>query len=155
MNSLVGKVAWITGAGSGIGQAVATALAGAGCTVVLTGRRKEALEQTAENIASNGGTSFAQAGDLTQPETAGAIVAEIEARFGRLDILVNNAGGNIVERAWKDLTTDSIDGLINSNLSAAFYCDLAALALFIVTQPASVCLNEVVISARLNKFYER
>jgi NADP-dependent 3-hydroxy acid dehydrogenase YdfG len=247
MDSLVGKVAWVTGAGSGIGQAVATALAGAGCVAVLTGRRHEALEQTAEKIAASGGTAVARAGDLTQPETAGAIVGEIEERFGRLDILVNNAGGNIAERAWRDLTTDSIDSLINGNLSAAFYCaaaamhpmrrakqgllihtaswagkfihpvsgpvytaakhavvamsqsinmeeyrngirstailpaevatpildkrpqppsaqeraemlqpeDLAELVLFLATRPASVCLNEIVISARLNKFYER
>jgi NADP-dependent 3-hydroxy acid dehydrogenase YdfG len=247
MDSLVGKVAWVTGAGSGIGQAVATALAGAGCVAVLTGRRQEALEQTAEKIAASGGTAVARAGDLTQPETAGAIVGEIEERFGRLDILVNNAGGNIAERAWRDLTTDSIDSLINGNLSAAFYCaaaamhpmrrakqgllihtaswagkfihpvsgpvytaakhavvamsqsinmeeyrngirstailpaevatpildkrpqppsaqeraemlqpeDLAELVLFLATRPASVCLNEIVISARLNKFYER
>lgn len=127
MADLTGKVAWITGAGSGIGEAVALALAGAGAAVVLSGRRSEPLETVAARIAAAGGTAVALPADLTRPAAADDTVAEIERRFGRLDLLVNNAGMNVVARAWRDLTPEAIGGVIDANLSAAFYCAAAAL----------------------------
>ncbi len=128
MAELTGRVAWITGAGSGIGEAAALALGGAGATLVLTGRRPEPLAAVAQRSEAAGGRAMALPGDLTRPGTAGEIVAEVERRFGRLDMLVNNAGLNIAARAWRDLTPDSIDTVIGGNLSAAFYCAAAALA---------------------------
>lgn len=128
MAELSGKVAWVTGAGSGIGEAACLALAGAGAAIVLTGRRAAPLEAVAARVASAGGTASCLPGDLTHAATAGEIVAEIERRFGRLDILVNNAGLNIAARAWRDLTPGSIDTVLQGNLSAAFYCAAAALA---------------------------
>ena len=127
MTDLSGKVAWVTGAGSGIGEAAARALAGAGASVVLSGRRPEPLEGVAASITAEGGTAIALPGDLTLPDTAATIVGKIEDRFGRLDILVNNAGGNIRERRWNELTPDGIATVVNANLSAAFYCAAAAL----------------------------
>ncbi len=128
MTELAGRVAWVTGAGSGIGEAAALALSGAGATVVLTGRRPEPLAAVAGRISAGGGTAVAMPGDLTRPDTAGEIVAAILRRFGRLDLLVNNAGLNIAARAWSDLTPASIDTVLQGNLSAAFYCAAAALA---------------------------
>ena len=127
MTDLTGRIAWVTGAGSGIGEAAATALAGAGATLVLTGRRPEPLDAVAARISAAGGTALAMPGDLTRPETAGAIVAEVVRRFGRLDLLVNNAGLNIAARAWRDLDPVGIDAVLGGNLSAAFYCAAAAL----------------------------
>jgi len=90
---LRGRVAWVTGAGSGIGEAGAVALAALGATVVLTGRRKQALEAVAERInASGGGVATVQAGDLTKAAAVGKIAEAIRAEHGRLDIVVNNAG---------------------------------------------------------------
>ena len=127
MAELSGKVAWVTGAGSGIGEAACLALAGAGASLVLTGRRTEPLAAVADRIAEAGGTAAVMPGDLTRPETAGEIVADIERRFGRLAILVNNAGLNIAARAWRDLGPANIDTVLQGNLSAAFYCAAAAL----------------------------
>ena len=124
---LVGKVAWITGAGSGIGEAVALAFAKAGATVALSGRRLEPLEAVAARIAGAGGSAFALPADLTRPQAADEIVAAIEQRCGRLDLLVNNAGSNIAARAWRDLTPDRIGAMIDGNLTAAFFCAAAAL----------------------------
>lgn len=127
MAKLKGKVAWVTGAGSGIGEAAAIALAGEGASVVLTGRRKEALESVAQRIQASGGTAVVEPGDLMKPATAGKIVEAIKAKFGRLDILVNNAGLNITNRSWRQLDTEGIDQLVQGNLSSAMYCAAAVL----------------------------
>jgi NADP-dependent 3-hydroxy acid dehydrogenase YdfG len=127
MQSLDGKIAWITGAGSGIGEAAALALAKDGATVVLTGRRKEALDSVAERIKASGGTAYVEPGDLMKPSTAQKIAAFIKETFGRLDILVNNAGLNIAQRSWSQLTPEGADEVIHGNLSSAFYCVTAAL----------------------------
>ncbi len=127
MPHLKDKVAWITGAGSGIGEAAALAIAGEGATVVLTGRRREPLEGVAERIRRTGGTAHVQPGDLMRAAAVEKIAAYIKATLGRLDILVNNAGLNILERDWKRLTPTGIDELIQGNLSSAFYVVAAAL----------------------------
>jgi NADP-dependent 3-hydroxy acid dehydrogenase YdfG len=124
---LTGKVAWITGAGSGIGEAAAIALAREGCAVALTGRRREPLEKVAGQITKAGGKALVADGDLGAQETAGRIAARLVKEFGRLDILVNNAGGNIPERQWTKLTPERIKYMIDINLNGAFYCAVAAL----------------------------
>ena len=127
MTVLTGKVAWVTGAGSGIGEAAAGALAKEGATVVLTGRRKEPLEETAAAIKKAGGKAVVKPGDLMKAATVTAIAAEIDKEFGRCDILVNNAGLNILERTWQQLTPESAEQVIDGNLSSAFYCSTAVL----------------------------
>src|SRR4029077_15683785 len=104
MASLTGTVAWVTGAGSGIGQAAAVALAREGATVVLTGRRKEPLEETAATIKKSGGKGVVKTGDLMKAAAVTRIAKDIDKKFGRCDILVNNAGLNILERKWSQLT---------------------------------------------------
>jgi NADP-dependent 3-hydroxy acid dehydrogenase YdfG len=127
MQNLAGKVAWVTGAGSGIGEAAALALAGAGTTVVLTGRRKEPLESVAARIKQAGGTAHVQPGDMTRAASAQAVADFIESELKRLDILVNNAGTNIADRSWEKLSPSGVDTLIHGNLSSSFYCVIAAL----------------------------
>ena len=129
MKPLDGKIAWVTGAGSGIGKAAALALAVDGATVVLSGRRSEPLEQTAREVAGAGGKARVEAGDLTRAATAAKIVESIKDAYGRLDILVNNAGVNITHRSWRELEAAGADEVIHGNLSSAFYCVLAVLPL--------------------------
>jgi NADP-dependent 3-hydroxy acid dehydrogenase YdfG len=127
--SLEGKIAWVTGAGSGIGEAAATALAAAGATVVLSGRREAPLEKVRSAIAAKGGRAHPEPGDMTDPARVQAIIQAIGERFGRLDILVNNAGVNVRERAWSELRPGSIDTVLAGNLSSAFYVAAACLPL--------------------------
>jgi NAD(P)-dependent dehydrogenase (short-subunit alcohol dehydrogenase family) len=127
MASLTGKVAWVTGAGSGIGQAAAIALAREGATVVLTGRRREPLEETAATITKAGGKVDIRPGDLMKASDVTRIAGEIEAGHGRCDILVNNAGLNILDRSWAKLTPEGAEQVIDGNLSSAFYCTTAVL----------------------------
>ena len=124
---LTGKVAWVTGGGSGIGEAAALLLAQAGAKVVLTGRRKALLEQVAASITQKGGTAVVEAGDLMDHATAPAIVERIDQTFGRLDILVNNAGLNILERRWNELSPQGADHVISGNLNSAYYNVIACL----------------------------
>src|SRR5258708_417769 len=127
MAALTGKVAWVTGAGSGIGQAAAIALAKEGATVVLTGRRKEPLEATAAAIKKAGGNAVVKPADLMKVASVTKIAKDIDKKFGRCDILVNNAGLNILERKWNQLTPAGAEMVIDGNLSSAFYCSSAVL----------------------------
>ena len=127
MARLSGKIAWVTGAGSGIGEAGALALAEEGCTLVLTGRRTEPLEGVAGKIATAGGTAHVQPGDMGKSADAFRIAGFIERELGRIDIMVNNAGSNIPARSWQRLTPEGVDELVNANLSSSFYGVLAVL----------------------------
>ena len=124
MGQLDNKVAWVTGAGTGIGEATAIALTNEGATVVLTGRRKEPLAALAQRI---GDKASAEPADLTDAKAVDGVVQRIVQKHGRLDILVNNAGVNILDRSWKKLGPDGIDALVHGNLSSAFYCARAVL----------------------------
>ncbi len=126
MPQLAGKIAWVTGAGSGIGEAAALALAAEGATVILTGRTPEKLDNVARRINQTGTAHVAPA-DLTDKAQVAAVGRFIKERFNRLDILVNNAGVNIVDRHWDKLTPDGIDTLIQGNLVGALYCVTVAL----------------------------
>ena len=124
---LENKVAWITGAGSGIGKAAALALARDGAIAVLSGRREQPLREVAAEIEGGGGTAVVKAADLTRAAAAAQIAQEIRTRFRRLDILVNNAGVNIVRRSWRELDAEGAEQVLDGNLANAFYCVLAAL----------------------------
>ena len=142
MAALEGKVAWVTGAGSGIGQAAAIALAREGATVVLTGRRKEALQETAKQVAAAGGKAAVKQGDMMKARAVQSIASFIEQKFGRLDILVNNAGLNIRERSWRQLKPEGVDEVIGGNLSSAFYCVTAALPMMRKQKDGVLILSE-------------
>jgi len=127
MAALTGKVAWVTGAGSGIGQAAAIALAREGATVVLTGRRRAPLTETAAMIKKGGSGAVVKPGDLMKAPVVAKIAKDIEKQFGRCDILVNNAGLNILKRKWSELTPAAAEQVIDGNLASAFYCTTAVL----------------------------
>ncbi|ODT20995.1 MAG: oxidoreductase [Kaistia sp. SCN 65-12] len=129
MGSLTGKVAWVTGAGSGIGQAAAVALAKEGATVVLTGRRKAPLAATAAMIKKAGGRAEVKPADLMKASAVNKVAADIGKKYRRLDILVNNAGLNILDRSWAKLSAKGVDEVVHGNLSSAFYCTTAVLPL--------------------------
>jgi 3-oxoacyl-[acyl-carrier protein] reductase len=92
MNSLAGKIALVTGAGRGIGRAVAINLAQAGCRVILTARTSDQLEQVRQEISTHGGEAVCIAADLTRDEEIAQLVAESSRCWEPADILINNAG---------------------------------------------------------------
>jgi NADP-dependent 3-hydroxy acid dehydrogenase YdfG len=124
MGKLDGKVAWVTGAGSGIGAATARALAAEGAAVVLSGRRRGPLEEVAQGI---GAAASVEPCDVTDPAAVRGVVERIAARSGRLDILVANVGVNVVERDWARLVPEDAAAMIAGNLTQAFHCALAVL----------------------------
>ena len=124
MQRLAGKSAWITGAGSGIGRAIAIAFAAEGAKVALTGRRTAPLEETAAMIG--GGAVIAPA-DLTDDKQVAAALAKVEATIGGPDILVNNAGVNLPKRYMHQLTPEAIRTLVDGNLTAPFMTSIAVL----------------------------
>jgi NADP-dependent 3-hydroxy acid dehydrogenase YdfG len=130
MSGVAKQVIWVTGAGSGIGEASALTLAAAGATVILTGRRQDALDSVASRIKAAGGQAVVEQGDLTLAARVQEIADSIVRRFGRLDVLVNNAGVNIRDRSSATLTPAGIDTLLSTNLAAAFYCVTSVLPIF-------------------------
>ena len=129
MGLLGGKIAWVTGGGSGIGQAAAVELAKSGATVVVSGRRESALADTEALIKQAAGTAESQAVDITDRDAVARAAAVILARHGRVDILVNCAGVNIPKRFFRDLATSEWDRVVEINLNGALYCTLAVLPL--------------------------
>jgi NADP-dependent 3-hydroxy acid dehydrogenase YdfG len=127
VRDLKGKVAWVTGAGTGIGEAAAIALAREGAVTVLTGRRKEPLQSVEQRITGAGGIAHVRQGDLTEAAVVAEIAGGIRSELSRLDIVVNNAGVNIPGRNWQRLTPEGIDALIKGNLASAFYVVQAVL----------------------------
>ena len=121
MSKLKGKVAWITGAGTGIGLAAAQQLALAGATVVMTGRRKEILSIEAEKIRIHGGSAEIEALDVIDAGSVKKTADSILSRHGRIDILVNSAGLNTSNRYWKNQTVAGWREVIGINLDGSFY----------------------------------
>jgi len=127
MISLMGKVAWITGAGTGIGLAGAKALAEAGATVVMSGRRKEVLALEAEKIRIMGGKAEIEALDVSDAKAVKKTAAAILRHHARVDILVNSAGLNVPNRYWKNQTIEGWKEVIGINLDGSFYTTHAVL----------------------------
>lgn len=123
MGKLNGQTAWITGGGTGIGAAGARALAEAGATVVVSGRREAPLNLVAEEIRAAGGQARVLALDTSDPQAVQAAADQI----GTVDILVASAGLNVPERDLGRLTNDGWDKVVNVNLNGVFYCARAVL----------------------------
>ena len=127
MGTLNGKVAWVTGAATGIGRAGAVALAEAGASVVLSGRREAELRSVAEAIATAGGKAEVEPVDVGDSVAVEQAAGRIVARHGHVDILVNSAGLNTPKRFWKDLEAAGWNQVIDINLNGSLYCIAAVL----------------------------
>jgi NAD(P)-dependent dehydrogenase (short-subunit alcohol dehydrogenase family) len=122
-----GKVALVTGAGTGVGRAVALALAKDGYAVVLAGRRPEPLEQVAAEAKTLGAKSLAVPTDVSKPDQIKALFAKTKETFGRLDVLFNNAGIGAPAIPLEDLTYEQWKNVVDTNLTAPFLCTQEAI----------------------------
>jgi NAD(P)-dependent dehydrogenase (short-subunit alcohol dehydrogenase family) len=124
-----GAIAIVTGAGSGIGRAVALALLKAGWSVVLAGRRLEPLAETAGMAGEAAPRALAHPADVADPASVAALFEAAKARFGRLDLLFNNAGTGAPPVPLEDLSVDHWKRVVDINLTGAFLCTQAAFRL--------------------------
>ena len=117
-----GQVAVVTGAGSGLGRAVARALLAAGWRVGLAGRREDALRETAGNRPH----ALVVPTDVRSPESVRTLFARVTDGFGRVDLLVNNAGTTQSPAAFEDIPFEEWQAVVDTNLHGAFLCAQAA-----------------------------
>jgi NAD(P)-dependent dehydrogenase (short-subunit alcohol dehydrogenase family) len=129
---MTARIALVTGAGSGIGRAVALGLGKAGYTVVLAGRRLPQLEEVAREVGSG---SVAATADVTDRASVDALFARVASDFGRLDVLFNNAGTGSPPAPLEDVTFEQWRSAIDTNLTGAFLCTQAAFRLMKAQQP--------------------
>ena len=129
------KVAVITGAGSGIGKASALALLREGYAVVLAGRRKDALEETAAEGKSSGSPTLVVPTDVADPAAIRALFGKTTEAFGRLDLLFNNAGLGAPPVNLEDLTYEQWKSVVDVNLTACFLCTQEAFRIMKNQQP--------------------
>jgi len=128
------KVALVTGAGSGIGEAVALGLVGAGYAVVLAGRRRDRLDAVAA-AANAPGRVLPVVADVADPASVEALFTATRDAFGRLDVLFNNAGVGAPAVPLEELTLDQWRRVIDTNLTGAFLCTQAAFRLMKAQSP--------------------
>lgn len=121
-----GKVAIVTGAGSGIGRAAAVALLHEGYQVALAGRRAEALAETITKAGEAGSRALAVPTDVADPDSVNALFDKSVEGFGRLDVLFNNAGQNAPGIPLEELSVEQWRSVVDVNLSGMFYCTQAA-----------------------------
>ena len=122
------RTAIVTGAGSGIGRAVALALLAEGYTVALAGRRRDALEQT-RNASADRERALVVPTDVTDPVSVAALFAAVRKQFGRLDVLFNNAGTGTPAVSLEDVTFDQWQAVVDVNLTGTFLCTQEAFRL--------------------------
>jgi NAD(P)-dependent dehydrogenase (short-subunit alcohol dehydrogenase family) len=137
-----GKVALVTGAGTGVGKAVALALLREGYAVTLAGRRKDKLEETAAEGAAIGGKTAAIGGkilvvptDVTDEASVKSLFAQTRQAFGRLDVLFNNAGIGAPAVPMEDLPLDTWRKVVDTNLTGMFLCTQEAIRLMKAQDP--------------------
>lgn len=133
--SSTGKVALVTGAGSGIGRAAALALQRDGWDVVLTGRRKEELERTATMAADGGGRMLAMPSDVADAASVKALFQGAMEAFGRLDVLFNNAGTGAPAVPMEDLPLEQWQQVVDVNLTGSFLCAQEAIRIMKAQTP--------------------
>jgi NAD(P)-dependent dehydrogenase (short-subunit alcohol dehydrogenase family) len=134
MGSLA-KVAVITGGGTGIGRAVALALAGDGYSVIVAGRRREPLDATAAEGSKLGARVVGVPTDVSDPQSVKALFAKTTEMFGRLDLLFNNAGSGAPPVPLEDVTFEQWKTVVDVNLTGAFLCTQEAIRVMKNQQP--------------------
>jgi NAD(P)-dependent dehydrogenase (short-subunit alcohol dehydrogenase family) len=122
-----GRVALVTGGGTGIGRATALRLAEEGAAVALSGRRRDVLEETSKAIADAGGRALSVPGDVSLEDEADGVVSETVEAFGQVDLLVNNAGSIRRNVLLHELSTERWDEQLAANLRSVFLVTRAAL----------------------------
>ena len=127
------KVVLVTGAGSGIGRAVALAFAAENCAVVLAGRRAEALAETASLAPEK--TLLAVPTNVADPAAVAALFARVSQEFGRLDVLFNNAGTGAPPLPLEDLSFAQWQAVVDVNLTGPFLCTQQAIRLMKTQEP--------------------
>jgi len=135
MTTTTRKVALVTGAGSGIGRAVALGLLADGFTLVLAGRRAEPLQELVDKARAEGGEALAVPTDVRDPASVDALFATVEEVYGRLDVIFNNAGVNTPAVPIDELAVDQWLNVINTNLTGVFLCSRGAFGLMRRQQP--------------------
>jgi len=135
--NLDGKVAIVTGAGRGIGKAIALGLADAGADVVAAARTATDIEATAEEIRAKGRKSLAVPTDVRLADQVSNLVEKSVAEFGRIDILVNNAGGSFIAGTM-DLSEGGWDAIVRENLKSVFLCSKAAAKVMISQKEGNI-----------------
>jgi NAD(P)-dependent dehydrogenase (short-subunit alcohol dehydrogenase family) len=149
-----GKIAMVTGAGSGIGRAVSVALQNAGYSVVLAGRRAASLQGTAGMASPAGGTMLMAPTDVSDPASVKALFAATKSTFGRLDVLFNNAGCNAPAIPMEELTFEQWSRVVGVNLTGAFLCAQEAIRLMKAQEPrGGRIINNGSISAHVPRPY--
>ncbi len=128
------KVALVTGAGSGVGRAVALGLLGAGYATVLAGRRREALEETA-GLAPEGSETLVVPSDVSDAASVKALFEAATRAYGRLDVLFNNAGTGAPPVLLEDLTLDQWKAVVDVNLTGPFLCTQEAFRIMKAQDP--------------------
>jgi NAD(P)-dependent dehydrogenase (short-subunit alcohol dehydrogenase family) len=129
------KIAIVTGAGSGIGRAVAIGLLDDGYSVVLAGRRRDSLLETVQAAGSHGVRALAVPTDIADPSAVRALFAATRDAFGRLDVLFNNAGVAARGVPLEELTVDEWRAVVDTNLTGAFLCTQQAFLLMKNQEP--------------------
>jgi NAD(P)-dependent dehydrogenase (short-subunit alcohol dehydrogenase family) len=127
MNTTTPKIALVTGAGTGIGKAVALALLQDGYTVVLTGRRLEPLQAAVQSAGTDRAHAFSA--DCSQPDSVDALFAFVQQKFGRLDVLFNNAGMSGPKVGFEDISFAQWQDVVGINLTGSFLCAQGAFRL--------------------------
>lgn len=122
MNRLEGKVAWITGGGTGIGRGIAKSLAEEGVDVLLSGRRPEPLEETAALVREAGRRAVIAPLDVTDRASIARVVDQATKELGGIHLLINNAGTNTRSRMAMDMPPEDWDTVVAVNLTGAFNC---------------------------------
>ena len=124
-----GRIALVTGGGTGVGRGIATALSAEGYTVIITGRRADVLEAAVAEMKAAGGLAHAKICDVGAADQVAALFSAIAEEFGRLDLLVNNAGSGAPPIPLEDLTAEQWNSVVAANLTGAFFCTQQAFRL--------------------------
>jgi NADP-dependent 3-hydroxy acid dehydrogenase YdfG len=132
---MTGKIAIVTGAGTGIGKAIAAALIGVGYKVALAGRRQKLIDEVAAELDPGNRNTLAVATDVGDPAAVAALFAKVKANWQRLDLLVNNAGSGAPGIPMEDLTPEQWKSVVDANLNGAFYCTQQAIMIMKAQSP--------------------